>query len=152
MPINLHCVVIQSLTQGLAVIPQEKLSRANIEKVLSPQLSRLAHVGTLMEERCKRVLANVNNNILTNTHKDLAWQIAHQCLPRRAFLERRHCARSSRCPRPTCGDDESVLHLFCSYQFAKEVWSLVFPWTSTGPQQAMMTLQMGLHKAHHQQM
>lgn len=125
---SIYNTVIQTLKNGLSVIPPEKISRTNIEKVLSPQSSRLAPVGALTEERCKRVWANVNNSMLTNIHKDLAWQIAHQCLPTRAFLEQRHCARSPKCPRPTCGDDESVPHLFWSCPFAKDVWLLVLPW------------------------
>lgn len=125
---RIYGTVITGLRQNLAEIPSEKITRATIEKVLSPQRSRLAPVGTLIEDKCKRVWANVNNNILTNTHKDLAWQIAHQCLPTKAFLERRHCTRNARCPRQTCIDDESMVHLLWSCPFAKGVWLLVSPW------------------------
>ena len=73
-------------------------------------------------------VSNVNNSTLTNNHKDLAWKIAHQCLPTRAFLERRNCTRNAKCPRLSCGENETVEHLFWSCPTTRGVWSLVSPW------------------------
>lgn len=57
---------------------------------------------------------------LLNIHKDLAWQIVNQCLQTRAFLYKRNCTRSPRCPRPRCGDDETTKHLFWNLSICKK--------------------------------
>lgn len=115
------------LTNGVSQIPVDKISRTKLEQVLSPLHSRLTPVGKLNEEDCKMIWSNVNNSTLTNDHKDLAWKVAHQCLPTRAFLERRNCTNNAKCPRPSSGENETVVHLFWSCPTARGVWSLVSP-------------------------
>lgn len=36
--------------------------------------------------------------------------------------------RSAKCPRPSCGDRETVRHLFWSCATARGAWFLVLPW------------------------
>lgn len=125
---SIYCMVLKSKVLGLTVIPHDKITRPKIEKCLSPQLQKLTPVGTLTEEKSKKVWSNVNSKFLTNLHKDLARQTVHECLPTKAFLERRHCSRVSVCPRLTCRADETVAHVFWQCPFAKRVWTLVSPW------------------------
>lgn len=125
---KMYDVVLSCLGKCAFQPRPDKLTRADMEQILSPQHSRLTPVGTLTEEHSTTVWSNVSNPLLLNKHKDLAWQIVHQCLPTRAFLERRGCTRSAKCPRPSCGDSETVQHLFWSCPTATSVWSLVLPW------------------------
>ncbi len=125
---KIYDTVFTCLKEGVPQLSHDKITRASVEQVLSPLHSRLTPVGTLIAEDSENVWFNVNNSILTNNHKDLAWQVVHQCLPTRAFLERRKCTRSAECPRPSCGDRETVQHLFWSCPTARDVWLLVSPW------------------------
>lgn len=125
---KMYDTVFSCLKKGVSQLSYDKITRIGIEQVLSPNHSRLTPVGTLIEEDSEIVWSNVNNSILTNNHKDLAWQVVHRCLPTRVFLERRKCTRSAKCPRPSCGDSETVQHLFWSCPAARGVWLLVSPW------------------------
>lgn len=125
---KMYETVFSCLKKGASQVPYDKITRIEIEKVLSPLHSRLTPVGKLREEVSEIVWANVNHSILTNNHKDLAWQVIHQCLPTRAFLERRNCIRSAKCPRPSCGGNETVQHLLWLCPAARGVWVLVSPW------------------------
>jgi exonuclease III len=109
-------------------IPIGKLNRATIQEMLYPGLERITPVGNLIESDCITVWKNVDNSFLFNSHKDIAWQVVHQCLPTRVFLKKRNCSKSSQCPKFRCGEDESISHLFWSCKYAREVWSLVREW------------------------
>ena len=106
----------------------DRVTRDSVEKSLSPQLHRLAPVGTLIESECIKVWKNVNSQYLLNSHKDVAWSAVHNCIPTRAFLHRRRCSRSSICPRANCNVDENVCHLFWFCPHSQRVWVLLRPW------------------------
>uniref|UniRef100_A0A803KE26 Reverse transcriptase domain-containing protein n=2 Tax=Xenopus tropicalis TaxID=8364 RepID=A0A803KE26_XENTR len=84
-------------------------------------------VSNFSEDRSKKVWRNVFGKFLANTHKDLSWAIAHQCLPTREFQHRRGLVARAKCPRETCCIDETVLHLFWNCPFAQEVWKVAGP-------------------------
>lgn len=125
---KMYDIVLSCLKKGVSQLSFNKITRPNIEQVLCPFHSRLTPAGKQTEEDSVIVWSNVNNSMLTNNHKDLVWQVVHQCLPTRAFLEKRKCTSSAKCPRPSCGDSETVQHLFWSCPAAKGVWLLVSPW------------------------
>lgn len=108
------------------ITPQE-ITRATIEEILFPTVS-MSLIGKLREIHTKLAWGNVNNKLLLNSHKDLAWQAAQECLPTRAFLKKRECTRSAQCPRKRCGEDEKVKHIFWECSFAKKYWGLLGQW------------------------
>ena len=105
-----------------------KVDRCTVEEKLSPQTHRLVPVGVLIESECIQVWNNVNSQYLLNMQKDVAWSAVHGCLPTRAFLHRRRCSRSSKCPRTNCNMDENIGHLFWSCPHSKRVWGILRPW------------------------
>ncbi|KAM4045420.1 uncharacterized protein ACNLHF_009252 [Anomaloglossus baeobatrachus] len=82
-------------------------------------------VANFSPSRCRLIWNNVSCPALSNTQKDLAWQIVHQCLPTRAFQHRRGLVASARCPRDRCAQEETVFHLFWYCTYAQEVWQAV---------------------------
>ncbi|CAJ0934779.1 unnamed protein product [Ranitomeya imitator] len=79
-------------------------------------------VSNFSWSRSKRVWRNVFGKFLANIHKDIAWMAAHQCLPTRDFQHRRGLVARAKCPRDSCREDETVLHLFWNCCFAQELW------------------------------
>ncbi len=59
-----------------------------VQNMLCPELQRLFPAGKLIESDCIQVWKNVSNVFLFNLHKDIAWQVVHQSLPTRVFLEK----------------------------------------------------------------
>ncbi|CAB1325345.1 unnamed protein product [Coregonus sp. 'balchen'] len=55
--------------------------------------------------------------------KDLNWLSLHKGLPVRSILYGRGLTRSPTCPRPTCGGEETVRHVFWDCAFAGVVWA-----------------------------
>ncbi|KAM9517236.1 uncharacterized protein ACWYII_044300 isoform 1-T4 [Salvelinus alpinus] len=47
---------------------------------------------------------------------------AHEILPVRAVMHSRGMARTSACPRPGCGQDESVRHLIWECRATRNLW------------------------------
>ncbi|CAB1334198.1 unnamed protein product [Coregonus sp. 'balchen'] len=60
---------------------------------------------------------------LDNGLKDLNWLSLHKCLPLRSIMYRRGMTRSHTCPRPTCGGEETLRHVFWGCAFAGVVWA-----------------------------
>ncbi|KAM3912059.1 uncharacterized protein RB166_020537 [Leptodactylus fuscus] len=77
-------------------------------------------VSGFTEGRARKVWRNVFGKFLANSHKDLAWSVVHQCLPKREFQCRRGLVASARCVR--CGNDESVLHTMWNCGFSQELY------------------------------
>ena len=113
---------------NLRTAAADKISREMVEKGLSPQTTTMVPVGTLIATECAQVWKNVNASFLLNVHKDVAWSTVQGCVPTRAFLHRRRCSRSSKCPRVTCNSDENVKHLFWFCPNAQRVWGFLRPW------------------------
>ncbi|CAB1348845.1 unnamed protein product, partial [Coregonus sp. 'balchen'] len=55
---------------------------------------------------------------LDNGLKDLNWLSLHKCLPVRSIMYGRGMTRSPTCPRPTCGGEEILRHVFWGCAFA----------------------------------
>ncbi|MGL5599123.1 MAG: reverse transcriptase domain-containing protein, partial [Aeromonas sp.] len=106
----------------------DRLNRVVVEGNLTLELTKIIPIGKFVESDCIMIWRNVNDSFLSNSHKDIAWQTVHQCLPTRIFLDRRNCSRTKLCPHFRCGDDETVSHLFWGCQYAKDVWLLLQPW------------------------
>lgn len=90
---------IKAVKSGLHQIPLGEITRLKVEGKLLP-LNRLTPVGKLVGDLPKRVWCNVNDRTLFNDHKDLAWQILHECLPTRTFLKKKivqetHCVQEN---------------------------------------------------------
>ncbi|CAB1347001.1 unnamed protein product [Coregonus sp. 'balchen'] len=60
---------------------------------------------------------------LDNRLKDLNWLSLHKGLPVRSILYGRGMTRSPTCPRPTCGGEETLRHVFWGCAFAGVVWA-----------------------------
>ena len=105
-----------------------RINRKNIEERLSTYSSNLVSVGKLTEPQCVQIWKNANCPFLLNSHKDLAWRAIHGCLQTRAFLYKRRCTRSPKCPRVNCQVDETVNHLFWSCRFVQKVWGTINLW------------------------
>ena len=73
------------------------------------------------------VWRNVSHPALLNKHRDLSWMVAHEILPVRAVMHSRRLATTSRCPRPTCGGEETVRHLLWECSAARDLWILAGP-------------------------
>eukprot|EP00063_Salmo_salar_P067949 XP_014042784.1 PREDICTED: uncharacterized protein LOC106595972 [Salmo salar] len=73
------------------------------------------------------VWRNVAHPALLNQHRDLSWMVAHEILPVRAVMHSRGMARTSACPRPGCGQEESVRHLLWECRAARDLWKEVGP-------------------------
>lgn len=52
---------------------------------------------------------------------------AHEILPVRAVMHSRGMARTSACPRPGCGQDESVRHLIWECRATRDLWKEAGP-------------------------
>ena len=59
----------------------------------------------------RTVWRNVAHPALLNRYRGLSWMVVHEILPVRAVMHSRGTARTRACPRPGCGQDESVRHL-----------------------------------------
>ncbi|XP_048116981.1 LOW QUALITY PROTEIN: uncharacterized protein LOC125305921 [Alosa alosa] len=72
---------------------------------------------------------NAAHPALQNKLKDLAWMALHEVLPVRAVMHSRGMARTNTCPRPGCGQPETVRHLLWECGVARDLWA------DTGPLQ-----------------
>eukprot|EP00063_Salmo_salar_P088097 XP_014062932.1 PREDICTED: uncharacterized protein LOC106609062 isoform X3 [Salmo salar] len=73
------------------------------------------------------VWRNVAYPALLNRHRDLSWMVAHEIIPVRAVMHTRGMARTPACPRPGCGQDESVRHLLWECRAARDLWKEAGP-------------------------
>ncbi|XP_036823869.1 uncharacterized protein LOC118945315 isoform X2 [Oncorhynchus mykiss] len=73
------------------------------------------------------VWRNVAHPALLNRHRDLSWMVAHEILPVRAVMHSRGMARTSACPRPGCGQEESVRHMLWECRAARDLWKEAGP-------------------------
>ncbi|XP_064846339.1 uncharacterized protein LOC135556819 [Oncorhynchus masou masou] len=73
------------------------------------------------------VWRNVAHPALLNRHRDLSWMVAHEILPVRAVMHSRGMARISPCPRPGCGQEESVRHMLWECRAARDLWKEAGP-------------------------
>ncbi|XP_029601123.1 uncharacterized protein LOC115184233 [Salmo trutta] len=73
------------------------------------------------------VWRNVAHPALLNWHRDLSWMVAHEILPVGAVMHSRGMARTSACPRPGCGQEESVRHLLWECRAARDLWKEAGP-------------------------
>ncbi|XP_071235264.1 uncharacterized protein [Salvelinus alpinus] len=73
------------------------------------------------------VWRNMAYPALLNRHRDLSWMDAHEILPVRAIMHSRRMARTSACPRPRCGQDESVGHLLWECRATRDLWKEAGP-------------------------
>lgn len=94
----------------------------------------------------KTVWRNVNHPALPNRLRDLSWMAAHEILPVRSVMHSRGMSASPTCPRPGCGEPESVRHLFWECSAAGDQWatagSLKFPYLPAG---GVLTAQLVLY-------
>lgn len=86
---------------GLSVIDINILSKAKNLNGLVRE-NELTMVENFMVENSQKIWRMSNMGFLSNELKDLAWQIAHQCLPTRDFQHRRSLVNNVRCPRLGC--------------------------------------------------
>ncbi|XP_066511883.1 uncharacterized protein [Hoplias malabaricus] len=75
----------------------------------------------------KRVWRNAAHPVLQNKHKDLSWMAAHEILPVRAVMHSRGMAKNPICPRPGCGEPETVRHALWECSVARDLWALTGP-------------------------
>ncbi|XP_036823989.1 uncharacterized protein LOC110518727 [Oncorhynchus mykiss] len=73
------------------------------------------------------VWRNVAHPALLNRHRDLSWMVAHEILPVRAVMHSRGMARTAACPRPGCGQEESVRHMLWECRAARDLWKEAGP-------------------------
>ncbi|XP_052365534.1 uncharacterized protein LOC127924897 [Oncorhynchus keta] len=73
------------------------------------------------------VWRNVAHPALLNRHRDLSWMVAHEILPVRAVMHSQGMARTSACPRPGCGQEESVRHMLWECRAARDLWKEAGP-------------------------
>ncbi|KAM7388959.1 hypothetical protein PAMP_022961 [Pampus punctatissimus] len=92
------------------------------------------------------VWRNVNHPALPNRLRDLSWTVAHEILPVRSVMHSRGMSKSSTCPRPGCGEPETVRHLLWECSAAVDQWamagSLNFPYL---PAREVLTAQLVLY-------
>ena len=73
------------------------------------------------------VWRNVAHPALLNRHRDLSWMVAHEILPVTAVMHSRGMSTTSRCPRSTCGGEETVRHLLWECPFVMDLWQRAGP-------------------------
>lgn len=92
------------------------------------------------------VWRNTNHSALPNRLRDLSWMVAHEILPVRSVMHSRGMSAHSTCPRPGCGEPESVRHLLWECSAAVDQWamagSLQFPYL---PAREVLTAQLVLY-------
>ncbi|KAL7852906.1 hypothetical protein SRHO_G00186910 [Serrasalmus rhombeus] len=75
----------------------------------------------------KQVWKNAAHPALQNRLKDLAWMAAYEVLPVQAVMHSRGMAKNPACPRPGCGQPETVRHVFWECSVARDLWALTGP-------------------------
>ncbi|KAL7852907.1 hypothetical protein SRHO_G00186920 [Serrasalmus rhombeus] len=75
----------------------------------------------------KQVWRNAAHPALQNKYKDLSWLAAHEILPVRAVMHSRGMGTSSICPRPGCGEPETVRHVLWECSMARDLWGMIGP-------------------------
>ncbi|KAL6476342.1 hypothetical protein MHYP_G00148410 [Metynnis hypsauchen] len=75
----------------------------------------------------KQVWKNAAHPALQNKQKDLSWLAAHEILPVRAVMHSRCIGSNPNCPRPGCGEPETVRHVFWECSVARDLWGMIGP-------------------------
>lgn len=103
-PPAVQYVVLERIIRiyGLSVIDINILSKAKNLNGLVRENEQLTMVENFMVKNSPKIWRMSNMGFLSNELKDLAWQIAHQCLPTRDFQHRRSLVNNARCPRLGC--------------------------------------------------
>ncbi|KAI4881095.1 hypothetical protein NFI96_005182 [Prochilodus magdalenae] len=76
---------------------------------------------------CGQVWRNAAHPALQNKLKDLSWMAAHEILPVRTVLHSQGMATTSICPRPGCGEPETVRHVLWECSVARDLWAMIAP-------------------------
>ncbi|KAI4889535.1 hypothetical protein NFI96_032032 [Prochilodus magdalenae] len=84
-------------------------------------------VPGLTLSEAQRVWRNAAHPALQNKHKDLSWMAAHEILPVRAVMHSRGMASNPMCPRPGCGEPETVRHVLWECSVARDLWAITGP-------------------------
>ena len=84
-------------------------------------------VPGLTLSEAKQVWRNAAHPALQNKHKDLSWLAAHEILPVRAVMHSRGMGTNSICPRPGCGEPETVRHVLWDCSVARDLWGMIGP-------------------------
>ncbi|KAL7852901.1 hypothetical protein SRHO_G00186860 [Serrasalmus rhombeus] len=92
-----------------------------------PDREEVSPVPGLTLGEAKQVWRNAAHPALQNKHKDLSWLAAHEILPVRAVMHSRGMGTSSICPRPGCGEPETVRHVLWECSVARDLWSMIGP-------------------------
>ncbi|KAL7852910.1 hypothetical protein SRHO_G00186950 [Serrasalmus rhombeus] len=92
-----------------------------------PDREEVSSVPGLTLCEAKQVWRNAAHPALQNKHKDLSWLAAHEILPVRAVMHSRSMGTSSICPRPGCGEPETVRHVLWECSVARDLWGMISP-------------------------
>ncbi|XP_036451879.1 uncharacterized protein LOC118825399 [Colossoma macropomum] len=84
-------------------------------------------VPGLTLSEAKQVWKNAAHPALQNKHKDLCWLAAHEILPVRAVMHSRGMGTNPICPRPGCGEPETVRHALWECSVARDLWGMIGP-------------------------
>ncbi|XP_072544870.1 uncharacterized protein [Salminus brasiliensis] len=84
-------------------------------------------VPGLTLSEAKAVWRNAAHPALQNKHKDLSWMAAHEILPVRAVMHSRGMASNPTCPRPGCGEPETVRHVLWECSVGRDLWAITGP-------------------------
>ncbi|XP_041424190.1 uncharacterized protein LOC121395215 [Xenopus laevis] len=125
-----HYVVLEKAIRSfrLKEVNSEILgNQKQVTKVLKKNDEIVLSVSNFSQQKSKKVWRNVFGKYLANVHKDLSWAIVHQCLPTREFQHKRGMLARGKCPRNSCCNDETILHVFWNCPYAQELWKTVGP-------------------------
>ncbi|XP_076826685.1 uncharacterized protein LOC143473533 [Brachyhypopomus gauderio] len=87
----------------------------------------VSRIPGLTQREAQRVWRNAAHPSLPNRNKDLSWLAAHEVLPVRAVMHSRGMATTATCPRPGCGEPETVRHALWECRVARDLWATVGP-------------------------
>ncbi|KAL6476343.1 hypothetical protein MHYP_G00148420 [Metynnis hypsauchen] len=88
---------------------------------------KVSPVPGLTLGEARQVWRNAAHPALQNRLKDLAWMAAHEILPVRAVMHSRGMAKNPVCPRPGCGQAETVRYVLWECSVARDLWDLTGP-------------------------
>ncbi|XP_076872335.1 uncharacterized protein LOC143522501 [Brachyhypopomus gauderio] len=87
----------------------------------------VSRVVGMTREEARRVWRNVAHPALRNQDKDFSWMVAHEILPVRAVMHSQGMGAMAVCPRPGCGQPETVRHVFWVCSVARDLWAAIGP-------------------------
>ncbi|XP_029555022.1 uncharacterized protein LOC115153570 [Salmo trutta] len=128
--VGVHCGLHQGcpLSPLLFVACIEPLAQVlRKDQQISGEREPVCPVRRLATGEPTTVWRNVAYPALLNRHRDLSWMVAHKIIPVRAVMHTRGMARTPACPRPGCGQDESVRHLLWECRAARDLWKEAGP-------------------------